>query len=101
MLLHPQSRQQLLQRYPAWLFGLPCLLREPLRETGYFEQSSRPIFPVAPVMRIVGVADLVSFAQKVRNATNGSWWMVQVQPTKATAEQSCARSAPEERMKSL
>jgi hypothetical protein len=42
-----------------------------------------------------------SFAQKVRNATNGSWWMVQVQPTKANADQSCARSAPEERMKSL
>jgi hypothetical protein len=36
-------------------------------------------------------ASAQSFPQKVRNATNGSWWMVQVQPTKANADQSCAR----------
>jgi hypothetical protein len=41
-----------------------------------------------------GFLDPRSFAQKVRNATNGSWWMVQVQPTQANADQSCARSAP-------
>jgi hypothetical protein len=33
------------------------------------------------------------FAQKVRNATNGSWWMVQVQPTKAKTPINPAREA--------
>jgi len=36
------------------------------------------------------------FAQKVRNATNGSWWYFQIQPAKERVDNWNARRAPEE-----
>jgi len=41
------------------------------------------------------IVHLGGFAQKVRNATNGSWWYFQTQPTKERVDNSTARSAPE------
>jgi hypothetical protein len=42
---------------------------------------------------------LTWLAQKLRNATNGSWWIVKVHPTWARGTRNGARSAPEEKFR--